>query len=163
MINGRGVPLLCPLIKAFSRVGRLSFPRAVYTHSINYRLLKKSQGPLCAVGSVSVVQPSCCFALVYQSPGFHWVTSGQCWKSKLQCFTCKASFCQKLYAAKMLRQQKTGTFFNFCAFSTLCYTLQSCTCSTPSCYYQGRVCFLFVCDYSILTCIITAVASIYQM
>jgi hypothetical protein len=34
-------------------------------------LLKKSQGTLCPAASVSVVQLSCCFALVHPSPGFY--------------------------------------------------------------------------------------------
>jgi hypothetical protein len=38
-----------------------------------YTLLKKSQGTLCPAGSVSGVQPSCCFLLVHQSPSFNRV------------------------------------------------------------------------------------------
>jgi hypothetical protein len=34
-----------------------------------HKLLKKSQGTLCPGGSISIFQPSCCFALVRPSLG----------------------------------------------------------------------------------------------
>jgi hypothetical protein len=53
-------------------------------------------------------------------------------QSRLQYFTCSASYCQICAVANMLRQQKNFTFFNFERFSMLYHTLQSCTCSAPS-------------------------------
>jgi hypothetical protein len=103
-------------------------------HNVNYSKIVKEH---CPADSVSVVQPSRCFALVHPNPGYYWVSSGQCWQSRLQCFTCHASFCQKLAMAKMLWQQKPVTIFHLWAFLTLCHTLQSCTHSTPSHYNQG--------------------------
>jgi hypothetical protein len=47
-------------------------------------------------------------------------------------------FVRTLSVAKMLRQQKTVTFLIRERFSTLCQTLQSCTCSTSIRCNQGQ-------------------------
>jgi hypothetical protein len=56
------------------------------------KLLKKGEGTLCPVGSLSVIKPSTCFVLVHPRPSFY-------------CYNCSASFCQKLVMSKMLKQQ----------------------------------------------------------
>jgi hypothetical protein len=45
----------------------------------------------------------------------------------------------KKIVAKMLAAEKWSHLSTFERFSTLCHTLQSCTCSTPSCYNQGWI------------------------
>jgi hypothetical protein len=59
------------------------------TPRVNY---KKGQGTIFPAGSVSVVQPLRCFALVLPIHVFYRVTSGQCYQSRLQCLSCSASF-----------------------------------------------------------------------
>jgi hypothetical protein len=65
-----------------------------------HKLLKKSQGTLCPAGSVSVIQPSCCFALVHPRPVVVFVTSGQCYQPRLPCFTFSAFFWSKICCGK---------------------------------------------------------------
>jgi hypothetical protein len=63
-------------------------------------------------------------------------------------FTFNASFGQKLAVAKMLRQQKMVTFFNAVTHSRVA------SASRQAVAIKARVCFLLVCDHSILACIV---------
>jgi hypothetical protein len=75
------------------------------------KLLTKSQGTLCPAGCLPTIVLLCPGApKTWLLSSYYW-TIGHYFQSRHQCFTFAESFCQNLAVEKLLRQQKTVTFF----------------------------------------------------
>jgi hypothetical protein len=72
-------------------------------------------------------------------------------------------FVKKLDVAKMLRRQKTDTFFNVGVFQRSVTHSRFARAARQAVSTKTSVCCVHVCNFSILTCILLAVASIYKI
>jgi hypothetical protein len=78
------------------------------------------------------------FCVVHPSPGFYWqLPVDNCEQSRLRCFTCSAKFLSETCCGKNVKAAKSCHIFQHKRFSSLCHTLQGCTCSTPSRYNRS--------------------------
>jgi hypothetical protein len=129
-----------------------------------YTLLKKVQEV-----TVSIRLSFCRSIIVLFCPGFYLSYQWTMFKKEFQCFTCNASFGQKLDVTNMPRHQKTvknvfkGAFRNVLSH-TLELHLQH-TKPLPSRLeaIKAGVCCVHVHNFSISVCIVLAIGLMYKM
>jgi hypothetical protein len=114
-LTQRAFPTVCHtlnLTKQVLPIRTSQQPALPHHYTMESGLLQKSEGTLCAAGSVSLVQPSWCFVLMHPSPAFYWVTSGQCYSQGFNVSLAKHHFIRNLLRQKCWGNRKKVLFFN---------------------------------------------------